>query len=298
MHRLRASLALCSLLVSGTLLHAARPHQQAATAAPAAAATIANAADQEFTADGVTLRYRDVGSGDPIIFIHGYTASLESMIGVANALPLDYRKVALDVRGFGRSTKFADASRFGQNMVDDVVRLMDHLKIQRAHLVGHSMGALIAANVAARYPARVTSAALVAGAFWVEPEVTTESRRWTADLESGAGLVSFIQWLLPGLNAQMAAGTNAGMLKTNDLPSLTASMRALPQLAIAGLAKDGNKAVVIAGTGDPLFPTSIAFAKQSPGSRMVEVTGANHIAVITNPQAVAAIIEQLAVGVK
>ena len=75
-------------------------------------------------------------------------------------------------------------------------------------------------------------------------------------------------------------------------------MRALPQLAIAGLAKDGNKAVVIAGTGDPLFPTSIAFAKQSPGSRMIEVAGANHIAVITNPQAVAAITEQLAVSVK
>lgn len=220
------------------------------------------------------------------------------MIGVANALPSTYRKVALDVRGFGRSTKFADPSRFGQNMVDDVVRLMDHLKIQRAHLVGHSMGALIAANVAARYPTRVTSAALVAGAFWVEPQITTESRRWTADLESGAGLLNFIQWLLPGLNAQMAAATNAGMLKANDLPSLTATMRALPQLAIAGLAKDGNKAVVIAGTGEPLFPTSIAFAKESTGSRMVEVAGANHVAVVTNAQAVAAITEQLAITVK
>jgi len=43
-----------------------------------------------------------------------------------------------------------------------------------------------------------------------------------------------------------------------------------------------------------LFPLSPSFAKQSPGSRMVEVAGANHIAVITNPQAVAAITEQLA----
>jgi pimeloyl-ACP methyl ester carboxylesterase len=292
-HRLRASLVLCSLLVSGTLLQAARPYQQAATAAPAAA-TLANAADQEFTADGVTLRYRDVGSGDPIIFIHGYTATLESMVGVANALPPTYRKVALDARGFGRSTKFGDPSRFGQNMVDDVVRLMDHLQIQRAHLVGHSMGALIAANVAARYPARVTSAALVAGPFWVEPEITTESRRWTTDLEAGTGLANFVQWLFPGMNAQMAASTNAGMMKINDLGSLTASMKALPQLAIAGL-KEGGKAMLIAGTADPLFPLSPAFAKQSPGSRMVEVAGANHITVVTNPQAVTAITEQLAV---
>jgi len=291
-HRLRASLVLCSLLVSGTLLQAARPYQQAATAAPAAA-TLANVADQEFTADSVTLRYRDVGSGDPIIFIHGYTATLESMVGVANALPPNYRKVALDARGFGRSTKFDDPSRFGQNMVDDVVRLMDHLKIQRAHLVGHSLGALIAANVASRYPTRVTSAALVAGPFWIEPEISTESRRWITDLEAGNGLVNFVQWLFPALNPQMAASTNAGMMKLNDLGSLTASMRALPQLAIAGL-KDGSKALLIAGTADPLFPLSPSFAKQSPGSRMVEVAGANHIAVITNPQAVAAITEQLA----
>src|SRR6185436_6076227 len=112
-------------------------------------------------------------------------------------------KVALDARGFGRSTKFADPTRFGQNMVDDVVRLMDHLKIQRAHLVGHSMGALIAANVAARYPARVSTAALVAGPFWGEPDITTESKRWTTDLEAGKGLENFVAWLLPGANAQM-----------------------------------------------------------------------------------------------
>jgi pimeloyl-ACP methyl ester carboxylesterase len=64
---------------------------------------------------------------------------------------------------FGRSSKFGDADKFGQKMVDDVVQLMDHLNIQRAHLVGHSMGALIAANVASRYPNRVSTAALVAG---------------------------------------------------------------------------------------------------------------------------------------
>ena len=154
-----ASLVLCSLLVGGTLLHAARPYQQATVAAPAAA-TLANAADQEFTADDVMLRYRDVGSGDAIIFVHGYSASLATMFGIANALPPNYRKVALDLRGFGRSTKFGEPSRFGQLMVDDVIGLMDHLKIERAHLVGHSMGALIAANAMARYPARVMTASL------------------------------------------------------------------------------------------------------------------------------------------
>lgn len=286
-HPLRASLVACSLLFSTALLTA----QQAAVAT--AVPSLATAPDQQFTSGDVTIRYRDLGTGDPIIFIHGYTAALESMLGVSNALPAEHRKIAIDLRGFGKSTKFSSADKYGQKMVDDVIGLMDHLQIQRAHLVGHSMGALIAANVVARYPDRVSTAALVAGPFWDEPQITVESKRWTADLESGEGLTKFALWLLPGITPQMATATNASMLKANDLPSLTESMRALPQLKLAGLPKNGDKALLIAGTVDPLFPTSTAFAKQSPGSTMVEVQGANHVTVITNAEAVKAMTAQL-----
>ena len=288
-NRLRATLLLGSLVTSAALLHASAPQVATATAT----ASLATAADQQFTADGITLRYRDIGSGDPIVFIHGYTAALESLIGVANALPGDYRKVALDIRGFGRSTKFSEPSRFGQGMVDDVIRLMDHLNIQRAHLVGHSMGALIAANVVAKFPARVSTAALVAGPFWGEPDITTETKRWTTDLENGNGLLNFIQWLFPGMDPKAAAATNAGMMKANDLGSLTASMRSLPQLAITGLPKDGARVILVAGTADPLFPLSTAFAKQTPGAKMVEIAGATHITVIMAPETVKAITAQL-----
>ncbi len=289
-NQVTASFVLCAVLSGGVLLNA-RPFQQA-VATPAPAATLANAADQQFTAGGVTLRYRDVGTGDAIVLIHGYTATLESMLGIANALPPEYRKVAFDVRGFGRSTKSGDPAQYGQLMADDVVHLMDSLKIERAHLVGHSMGALIAANVAARYPARVISASLLAGPFWAEPEMSNESRRWTTDLDSGAGLSNFIKWLLPFMNEQMAAATNAGMLKSNDIGSLTASMRELPKLVITGL-KDGSRVLLVAGTGDPLFPTSAAFAKATPGSKFIEVAGANHISVLTHAETVKAMIEQL-----
>ena len=287
-NRLRAAFLLGSLVTSAALLQAT---PQVATAT--ATASLATAADQQLTADGVSLRYRDVGTGDPIIFIHGYTATLESMLGVANALPADYRKVALDIRGFGRSTKFSEPSRFGQGMVDDVIHLMDQLNIQRAHLIGHSMGALIAANVVARYPARVSTAAFVAGPFWGEPQITTESTRWTTDLENGNGLLNFFQWLFPGMDPKAAAATNAGTMKANDLGSLTAAMRSLPQLAITGLPKDGSRVLLVAGTADPLFPLSTAFAKQTPGAKLVEIAGANHISVIMAPEAVKAITAQL-----
>lgn len=262
---------------------------QQPAATPATRPALLTAADQELTAGDVTLRYRDAGTGDPVVLIHGYSAALESMAAIGAALP-QHRTVALDVRGFGRSSKFGEPARFGQSIVDDVVRLMDHLKIARAHLLGHSMGALIAANVAARYPDRVTTATLVAGPFYAdEATFTRETQRWLADLEGGAGLKNFALWLFPTFKPQMAEMINAQMMKTNDLPSLIAVMRSLPKLAIAGLPKNGNTVLLVAGTGDPLFPLSTAFAKQSPGARMVEVSGGDHVSVITNAEAVTAI---------
>ena len=284
-HRLFAVLTACSLLIGPSLF------AQTAATAPA----LLSAADQQFTADGVTLRYRDAGTGDPIILIHGYSATLESMAGIARALPQEHRMIALDVRGFGRSTKFAEPSRFGQLMVDDVVRLMDHLKIARAHLIGHSMGALIAANVAARYPDRVSSAALVAGPFYAdEATFRKETARWITDLEAGKGLTNFMLWLFPAFKPEMAAGFSAQVMKANDPGSLIAVMRSLPELTIAGLPKSGDRVLLVAGTGDPLFPLSGAFVKQSRGARIVEIAGADHMNVITNAQAVTAMRELLA----
>lgn len=278
------------ILIAASVLLAGTP-SFAQTAQTAAAPALLTAPDQQFSAGDVTLRYRDAGSGDPVVLIHGYATTLESMGGIARALPQN-RLIALDVRGFGRSTKFAEPARFGQHMVDDVIRLMDHLKIPRAHLIGHSMGALIAANVAARYPDRITSATLVAGPFYAdEATFERETTRWTTDLESGKGLNNFMLWLFPGWKPEMAAMANAGAMKTNDLASLIAVMRSLPKLAIAGIPRDATTVLLVAGTGDPLFPLSPAFAKQSPGARIVEVSGADHVNVITNPAAVTAIRE-------
>jgi pimeloyl-ACP methyl ester carboxylesterase len=64
-------------------------------------------------------------------------------------------------------------------------------------------------------------------------------------------------------------------------------------MAIAGLPSNGDKTLLVAGTGDPLFPLSPAFAKQSPGARLVEIAGADHVNVIANPVAVTAIRERL-----
>ena len=271
-----------ALVVAVTLLTVGVSARQAP--APQGLAPLTAAPDQTLAQDDVTLRYKDVGTGDPIVLIHGYTANLESMLPVGAPFAATHRLIALDARGFGKSSKFAEPARFGTLLIDDVVRLMDHLKVERAHIVGHSMGALIAANVASRHPTRVASATLIAGPFYPDkPTFTKEAAPWVADLEGGKGLGNFIQWLFPKMNPKTTAVLGMMAVKNNDLPALIAVMRSLPDLAIPGLRAQGVKSVVAVGTGDPLHPLSVDFVKASSGATLVEVEGADHVSIATTP---------------
>jgi pimeloyl-ACP methyl ester carboxylesterase len=275
-----------------TLETAARTEGHQPAAGQTTASRLAAAADQTFTKEGVTLRYKEFGSGDPVMLIHGYTASLESMTGLANTFTEGHRVIAMDVRGFGRSSKFADATRFGHLIVDDVVGLMDHLKVSRAHLVGHSMGALIAANVAARYPARVSSATLIAGPFYADKQAFAKAAApWIADLEGGKGLANFIAWLFPRMDPKMVGGISGQIMKSNDLPSLIAVLQSLPGLAIIGLNNASVGTLVAVGSVDPLQPLSQRFSKSSPGAKLLEIEGADHLTIVASPDVLRAMRE-------
>jgi len=98
--------------------------------------------DQYFDSDGITIRYVESGNGVPVVLHHGYTGSLEAFLrtSVFQALANDYRVIAFDARGHGKSGKPYEAAAYGEEMSNDVIRLLDHLDISRAHVVGYSMG--------------------------------------------------------------------------------------------------------------------------------------------------------------
>jgi len=84
------------------------------------------------------------------------------------ALASRHRVIAIDLRGHGQSEKPLDAARYGDRLWRDVVELMDHLDIRRAHLHGYSLGSTVAWNVLAQNPSRIVSVALGGGGL---PEV-------------------------------------------------------------------------------------------------------------------------------
>lgn len=124
------------------------------------------AQDGFFTSGDKRLHYVEQGMGDAVILLHELDGNAASFMrsGIFSDLARDHRVIALDSRGHGQSDKPHEPAAYGTDMADDVVRLMDWLKIPRAHIVGYSMGTEVAAMLLVRAPTRVSSAALIAGA--------------------------------------------------------------------------------------------------------------------------------------
>ncbi len=124
------------------------------------------------TSDGVKIHYMQLGKkGSYVVLIHGYTGSAQGNWfdnGIAQALAKNHRVVALDNRNHGRSDK---PQLNGPGRAEDVLELMDRLKIEKAHIHGYSMGGAITGRLLATHPERFITAAFGgSGITEVDPE--------------------------------------------------------------------------------------------------------------------------------
>src|SRR5947208_978199 len=165
------------------------------------------AADAVFDSNVVKIRYVTAGRGEPVVLIHGWMGdsstwgrdrSGNTKLNTTNAD--GFQLIALDCRGHGKSDKPHDPEKYGPEMAADVVRLLDHLKLEKAHLIGYSSGAFIAGKVAATHPERVLSvvyggqAPLVAGA---KSSGTAEVEVFAKAVDEGKDLGSYIMAVTP-----------------------------------------------------------------------------------------------------
>ena len=133
--------------------------------------------DQFFDSNGVRIRYVDVGSGDPVFLLHGNGGSVQEWetTDVLQSLSHDFRVIAMDARGHGKSDKPHDPAAYGRELSLDVLRLMDHLGIRKAHVIGYSMGAQTVAHLIVIKPERFASA-ILGGApgrfYWTEKDIS------------------------------------------------------------------------------------------------------------------------------
>ena len=140
---------------------------------------------------GIKIHYIDRGKGEPIVLLHGGSPDLRGWTapGVVDNLAKDFRVIAYDARGAGKSSKPHDPKQYGRQQALDVPRLLDHLKIDRAHIVGFSLGAQTVAQLLTLHPERFLTATQ-AGAAGRSPEEANNPRILEEAAEIEAGCIS------------------------------------------------------------------------------------------------------------
>lgn len=254
----------------------------------------------QFDSAGVPIHYTDEGKDtarhpEPVILIHGFgiTANLQWRApGVVGALAREYRVITLDCRGHGKSGKPRQPGAYGLQMAEDVVRLMDHLGIEKANLVGYSMGAFITLKVVTRHPDRVR-AAVLGGAGWLREgdENWKLGDELAQSLEQGRGFWPLLLTIQPagsGATKDNAAlkGMNMLMTASNDVKALAAAVRGMNGLIVPESALAANQVPLLAlvGERDPLREMTVApMLGKTSNLRLRVLEGGDHMTTFVDP---------------
>ena len=138
------------------------------------------------TRDGVRLYYEEAGSGSAVVFVHEYAGDYRSWEAQMRYFSRAHRCVSYSQRGYPPSDVPEDGARYSQDIArDDVIALMDALKIDKAHVVGHSMGAYTALHVGIHYPKRCISAAAAGCGWGSSPDVKKREEMKALAAETG-----------------------------------------------------------------------------------------------------------------
>lgn len=256
-----------------------------------------------FDSDGVRIHYTVEGQGEPVLLIHGFAGSIYvqwTMPGVTETLAKDYQVIALDNRGHGRSGKPRDPEQYGVHMVDDAVRLLDHLNVERAHVVGYSMGGFIAINLSTLHPERCLSA-VIGGAGWPKKgdERTAVLDEVADSLDRGDGIVPLLKYFTPPgyppIPEMRLMLLTQGLKLTNDVKALAAAARGMKQLTLEAADLEANHVPTLALIGDldPLKPLSDELAVPMKQLEIVVIPQADHMGACFRPEFVTGIHEFL-----
>ena len=123
------------------------------------------------TDDGVSLHYEETGSGTPVIFVHEFAGDARSWEPQLRHFGQRHRAVAYDARGYPPSDVPEDPAAYSQaRAADDILAVLDHLGVERAHVVGLSMGGFATLHFGFRHPGRALSLVVAGCGYGAEPE--------------------------------------------------------------------------------------------------------------------------------
>jgi pimeloyl-ACP methyl ester carboxylesterase len=243
--------------------------------------------DQFFSSNGVKIRYIVVGKGEPVILVHGFAGNLDMWRALIASLANDYEVIAFDCRGHGKSEKPHEPGQYGIEMVNDIVRLMDHLQIKKAHIMGYSMGGFIVMKMLVEHPDRFLTA-VIGGSKGLKEEDLEEQASLTKYLQRG---MSFSEALIaaappdaPPLSAEQREALKIDD-SMHDTKALAAQRLGNKELIVNYELLKMNKVPTLVIYGGNDHPERFTDLKKALSNAEYEViTGAGHAGAVQSPE--------------
>jgi pimeloyl-ACP methyl ester carboxylesterase len=229
---------------------------------------------QVFDSAGIKIRYHDAGAGEGVMLVHGFASTAQHNwggTGWITALSAKYRVIAPDVRGHGQSDKPHNREAYGYgNMGADVTRLMDHLGIERALLMGYSMGASIAIELMLSRPERFR--AIVLGGIAYDDGLEDQADRDAISQAYRADDPATIKSPVAKAYRRFAESM------PNDLKALAALIDAeRSPFDPAKLAAVRVPVLIVVGSSDTAIGDPQPLSQMIPGARLVMLEGRDHM---------------------
>jgi 3-oxoadipate enol-lactonase len=239
----------------------------------------------------VDLSYSEVGSGSPLVLVHGFPLERSTWDEVAAILSPDMRVILPDLRGYGQSP--VTGSVYSMHLLaNDLAGLIDRLNLGKVVLAGHSMGGYVALAFAQAYPERLAGLAMVTSQAAADPPDHKEGRMKLADEVEKRGTIAVVEASLARYspNPDVLERTKTVMLRANPL-AVAGSLRGMAERSdMSGfLTTLKIPALVIAGEADELIAVgkSEEMFSSLPNGRLVLVPGGGHMVMWEAPQIVA-----------
>ena len=245
--------------------------------------------------NNITIGYSDQGTGLPIVFLHAFPLNRTMWATQARLLSLQFRIIAIDLRGHGKSD--APLWRYTlEQSADDVSTLLDHLGIQRALFVGLSMGGYILFAFYRKYAAHVGGLILADTKAQADTEEGKNGRFQLAQIAYKKGPSAIADVMIPKLLSSATIQTNPdlvqqvrAMIEGNQISGIAGDLMAMAERldSVPLLSQITCPTQIIVGELDQATPPSDAklMAEQIPHARLAIIPNAAHLSNLEQPEA-------------
>jgi pimeloyl-ACP methyl ester carboxylesterase len=235
-------------------------------------------------ANGININYKVEGHGDPLVMIMGFSSGRSQWSSQIPFFKKYYKVVTFDNRGVGKSDK-PEGSYSTKMMADDTVKLMDHLEIKKARIIGASMGGMIAQELAINYPKRVSKLVL-ACTYALKDDINgdTAEQAELVHLSPQKMAAGMVKLAVNNRFNQFVFGTLAMILSNFMSVSSKTGLKGQTEACnthdtLDRLSSIKAPTLVIVGTKDRLIKpiSSEVISRNIPGAKLKEVEGGSHM---------------------